>query len=92
MVMEAVQTANTIVNEKRGMTTAASKMGNSSELGSVDFARYVFVFLSLFVFVIAFVFDENDKEAKTTVVERARQLQRCSVGRAQVAPLTSKHQ
>ena len=122
------------------MTTAASKMGNSSELDSVDFARYAFVFLSLFVFVIAFVFDENDKGAKTTVVERAlqlqrgsvgrflcvfvclsflllvivfvyaiddndlakttvetfvrrpRQLQRCSVGRAQVAPLTSKHQ
>ena len=66
------------------MTTAASKMGNSSELGSVDFARYVFVFLSLFVFVIAFVFDENYKCAKTTVVQRARQFQRWSVGRAQV--------
>ena len=63
------------------MTTAASKMGNSSELGSVDFSRYVFVFLSSFVFVIAFVFDENDKGAKTTVVERALQLQRGSVGR-----------
>ena len=36
----------------------------------------VFVFLSFFVFEIAFVFDENDEGAKTTVVERPRQLQR----------------
>ena len=49
-------------------------------MGSVDFARNVFVFLSFFVFVIAFVFDETDG-AKTTVVQRHRQLQRGSVGR-----------
>ena len=43
---------------------------------AVDFVRYVFVCLSFSVFVIAFVFDENDKYAKTTVVQRARQFQR----------------
>ena len=48
---------------------------------TVDFVRSVFVFLSFFVFEIAFVFDENGKGAKMTVVERARQLQRGSVGR-----------